>query len=412
MFRKHVLDLKGKRLEGDIILTQPISIYITATAIFIIMLLIIMFLSISNYARKETVRGYLVPDMGLIKLYPNQSGTLDTLFVKDGVKVKKGDVLANIVLSRSQINGVDLSENIISILEQKRELLDRDIIETEAIMSSELEALKQKKLDLKLLLESLNRKIKLLKHKELIHVAEFQRYKKLNDSDFVSKVELQKREQETILSKEALENAVNSKLSMQAQINDIIYKIQKAPHELELKLTLIKRTKSDVERQLNEAKNNYTFSIIAKESGVVTAISAKEGERLSVNRPLLSIIPQNAELVAELFFPTRSAGFVAKGDEARLRFEAFPYQRFGFIEGLVTRVDKSLVVNDEIDAPIQLQEPVYRVQVKLATQSIKAYGDFFPLKAGMLLEADIILEKRSLLQWLLDPIYSLRGRVG
>lgn len=319
MFRKHVLDLKGKRLEGDIILTQPISIYITATAIFIIMLLIIMFLSISNYARKETVRGYLVPDMGLIKLYPNQSGTLDTLFVKDGVKVKKGDVLANIVLSRSQINGVDLSENIISILEQKRELLDRDIIETEAIMSSELEALKQKKLDLKLLLESLNRKIKLLKHKELIHVAEFQRYKKLNDSDFVSKVELQKREQETILSKEALENAVNSKLSMQAQINDIIYKIQKAPHELELKLTLIKRTKSDVERQLNEAKNNYTFSIIAKESGVVTAISAKEGERLSVNRPLLSIIPQNAELVAELFFPTRSAGFVAKGDEARLK---------------------------------------------------------------------------------------------
>ncbi|WP_412499458.1 HlyD family efflux transporter periplasmic adaptor subunit, partial [Shewanella indica] len=138
----------------------------------------------------------------------------------------------------------------------------------------------------------------------------------------------------------------------------------------------------------------------------------KEGEFLPTNRPLLSIIPEGAQLVAELLLPTRSAGFVKLRDEARLRFDAFPYQRFGFLAATVSRIDKSLLLQGEADIPVQLDEPVYRVQTTLSQQNINAYGEEFALKPGMLLEADIILDKRSLSDWLLDPIYNLKGRVG
>ena len=412
MFRKNIIDLQRKRLLGEVSLNQPLSMHLITMATFCIIFSLIVFLSASSYSRKESVKGYLIPESGVIKLYPSQSGTLNTLFVKEGQLVIKGDILANVVLNRPQVNGIDLSENVISILEQQGDLLNRDLEETKLLMISELEALQQKLKDLKLSLRSMDRKIRLFEKKHQIQESKYQQYKHLSHKEFISKLDLQRQEQELLIAKEDLENGYNSKLSLLSQINETRYKIEKLPHETELRITQILRNKSVLERQIKEAQNNYTFSIVAKDTGIVTAISAKEGERLSVNRPLLSVIPQDTELVAELFFPTRSAGFVEPDDEARLRFEAFPYQRFGFITGSVTRIDKSVVVNSEVDVPITLQEPVYRVQVKLTKQSIEAYGESFPLKTGMLLDADIILENRSLLQWLLDPIYSLRGRVG
>ena len=61
--------------------------------------------------------------------------------------------------------------------------------------------------------------------------------------------------------------------------------------------------------------------------------------------------------------------------------------------------------------PAALQEPVYRVQVALGQQAIRAYGTTVPLQSGMLLSADIVLEQRSLISWLLEPILSLKGRL-
>ena len=121
---------------------------------------------------------------------------------------------------------------------------------------------------------------------------------------------------------------------------------------------------------------------------------------------------QQRLLVAELLLPTRSAGFVGKGDVARLRFDAFPYQRFGFVVSTVERIDKAVMLKGEATLPIALREPVYRVRTRLDTQGIRADGEAFRLRSGMLLEADIILDRRTLLDWLLDPLYSLRGRVG
>lgn len=62
--------------------------------------------------------------------------------------------------------------------------------------------------------------------------------------------------------------------------------------------------------------------------------------------------------------------------------------------------------------PVNLKEPVYRLRAKLTQQQMQAFGKSFFLKSGMLFEADIMLEQRTLIEWLLEPIYSLRGRVS
>ena len=50
--------------------------------------------------------------------------------------------------------------------------------------------------------------------------------------------------------------------------------------------------------------------------------------------------------------------------------------------------------------------------VALAAQAVTAYGRPEPLKPGMLLDADILGEKRRLIEWVFEPLYSLKGRVG
>ncbi|MFL0863821.1 HlyD family secretion protein [Vibrio parahaemolyticus] len=412
MFRKNVVESQGQRLLGEISLAQPFSIYAIIITIFASIGMILIFLTSSNYSRKETVKGYLIPDSGVIKVYPNRPGTLDKIYVEEGKAVKQGEVLAKIILNRPQLNGTDLSESIISNLRQQQLLLDQDLLETQSLLERERDSLQKKIEDLELSIQSIERQIQILTKQNEIKESEYKRYELLSQKEFVSKIELQSQEQELLLVQEALESANENILLLSSKINDIRYKIVKIPHEMRLKKTKILREKTQIQLKIDEVQNNYTFNLIAKESGTVTAIASTEGESLQVSRPLLSIIPEGAELVAELFFPTRSAGFVKLNDEARLRFDAFPYQRFGFVESTITRIDKSLVSEGEIDAPIKLTEPVYRVRTKLISQSFSAYGESFPLKVGMQVEADIILERRSLFQWLLDPIYSLHGRIS
>jgi membrane fusion protein len=183
-----------------------------------------------------------------------------------------------------------------------------------------------------------------------------------------------------------------------------------------LRINNLKRQQVDVQRQIAQVANKYKYTVTASNNRIVTGIQVVEGETLSTSKaqtkPLLHILPENSVLIAELLLPTRSAGFVQVGNNTRLRFDAFPYQRFGFIESEIVQIDQTLTISNEIQLPITLQEPVYRLRAKLSQQKMNAFGKAFELKSGMLFEADIMLEQRTLIEWLLEPIYSLNGRVS
>jgi membrane fusion protein len=56
------------------------------------------------------------------------------------------------------------------------------------------------------------------------------------------------------------------------------------------------------------------------------------------------------------------------------------------------------------------REPFYRINVSLARQTVTAYGEAVPLQPGMLLEADVVLERRRLVEWMLEPLFTLTGK--
>jgi membrane fusion protein len=93
-----------------------------------------------------------------------------------------------------------------------------------------------------------------------------------------------------------------------------------------------------------------------------------------------------------------------------LRYQAYPYQKFGHHVGQVVRISRS-ALTPERGAASAGAEPFYRVLVSLARQTVTAYGEEEPLRPGMVLEADILGEHRRLVEWVLEPLYTL-GRGG
>jgi membrane fusion protein len=126
----------------------------------------------------------------------------------------------------------------------------------------------------------------------------------------------------------------------------------------------------------------------------------------------MTLLPADSPLEATLLVPVRAAGFLAAGQTLHIRYDAFAYQKFGLQTGRILEITAgTLLPGDQANLPLQVAEPVFRVTALPLDDSVAAYGRDILLKPGMTLSADILMEKRSLLQWLLEPLHSLRGRM-
>jgi membrane fusion protein len=122
----------------------------------------------------------------------------------------------------------------------------------------------------------------------------------------------------------------------------------------------------------------------------------------------LEIIPAHSVLQAQLFIPARAAGFVRVGQRVRILYDAFPYQKFGTYGGRITEVSQTILTASDVSGPVALREPAYRVVAALDRPDIETRERKIPLRPDMLLKADIILEKRTLMSWLIEPLLSTR----
>ncbi|WP_019027244.1 HlyD family efflux transporter periplasmic adaptor subunit [Colwellia piezophila] len=416
LFRKEAVSHQSERLTGAITLAQPISIKLTVLLIVSVAVAIVVFLFSAEYSRKETVRGFLMPNKGVIKSFAKQGGTIEKLWVKEGDKVIKGQLLATVIVQQNNSNGIDLSTQLTAYLNTQTNLLIDEITQHQALRVQELSNLQTQNIALGNEKVALQNQLALAEEKLTLLSEQQLHFNQLNKSGYLSNLEKERQQQALLEAKQEKQNIARLLLQHQNQLNQVSFNIKNIPQQYTLRINNLKRQQADLQRQLAHVASNYKYTITASNNGVVTGIQVVEGETLSQStaqtKPLLHILPEGSELIAELLLPTRSAGFIQVGNNTRLRFDAFPYQRFGFINSEIIRIDQTLIMPNEIQLPIALKEPVYRLRAKLNQQQMKAFGKAFDLKSGMLFEADIMLEQRTLIEWLLEPIYSLKGRVS
>ncbi|WP_422450131.1 MULTISPECIES: HlyD family secretion protein [unclassified Endozoicomonas] len=211
-------------------------------------------------------------------------------------------------------------------------------------------------------------------------------------------------------SKLDLQSLQKEKVSLYSRLTEAGNQYERVDVDTGVSLSSLQAVIAELRERSIETEGRSSYLITAPVSGTVTSVLVRKGGLIVPGRQILAILPEQSKLQAELYVPTRAIGFTTKGQPVQIRYPAFPYQKFGFHRGQVSDISRTIIAPDDIPAPASVTEPVYRITVALDHQSVTAFGEQYPLQSGMLLSADLMGESRSIIEWLLEPLYSLKGR--
>jgi membrane fusion protein len=411
LFRQEVVEFQQIEQQfGRALLLQPLSTKITGWLIAASVALILSLLFVGQYSRKVSVSGYLLPASGVAKIFPLQRGTVAKVNVSEGDEVQEGQPLLTVDTAQLSATGEDVNAAILRALSNQQDELGSRIREEAQRMASERERLASLIRGLQTEIAHIKAQIPLQRERIKIGDGLVASITELVAKGSVTDVELKRRQADALEQKQNL-NSLNQQLAAKRnQLTDNEYSLAQLPIATAEKVQLLRNELSNVEQKIAEATGRQAFIIRAPIDGRVSAVQTSPGKVAEPNQLQLEIIPSGFTLKAELFIPSHAIGFVQVGQRISIRYDAFPYQHFGRYEGEIIEISKNILnIDDAAAAPIKLGEPAYKAAVALDRQDIDAYGKHVPLQPGMLLKADVILDHRSLIRWLLDPLLSLRG---
>jgi len=414
LFRQEALDAANRGNLGAVALYCPPYRWLVISVVIFITAVTALFFIFGSYTKYESSTGELLPENGMLIIPPPVSATVVDIPVKEGQLVKKGDVL--MVLSSEISTQMGQTRQVIAEnLAGQRERLQQDLETLAKLHDVEMKGLSDTIRSLKLQQEQL--KLQLAHRRKQVALAKLQldKLNAMHQEGYASNRQLEEQESALLDSQARYQE-------YQRQLLDTSQKIVQAEQQLDERPLDDEKKRNDIERQLadnrqsmaeNEARRS--FELRAPKGGYVGMIMIKNGQMLNAGQSAISILPSNSDLVARIMVNTQSIGFIQPGQRVVLRYKAFPYQKFGQQYGRVTEVSRTALSPQEVSTLTgknNIQEQQYRVLVALDKQTISAYSQDEKLKPGMALDADFIVDKRHLYEWVLEPIFALGHKIS
>jgi membrane fusion protein len=414
MFRRAAMESKQVQWLGPIVLLRPLSFSFMTTFGALCALALVLFFACASYTRRNTVTGQLVPDGGLIKVHVQQTGVVVKKMVSEGQAVRQGDVLFVLSYQQQGVITGDTQASISGQVAQRQASLREELARTAQLQVAARKAL-QAKVD-----GLLNEQSKVLSQlegqKARVSLAEaaLARTQELVASNYISKEQLQLKQGDLLDQRNRTQALERDALSVQRERTSLQDELANLPLQQRMQLAQLERLINVTGQELTESEAKRGVLITAPASGTVSALLVDSGQVVDPSRPLLTLVPDGARVHAELYVPSRSIGFIRRGSPVLLRYQAYPFQKFGHGRGRVSMVSKTALSSADLSgrtAPPANGEPLYKVTVELAAQSVLAYGQDEKLQVGMQLDADVLQETRPLYEWVLEPLFSLTGKL-
>jgi membrane fusion protein len=415
LFRPEAVTAQQNRWLGEIILIRPVSVKILTACAVMFAVALCAFLAWGSYTKRSTVTGRLAPEAGLMKIYSPETATVLEKHVTEGQHVRTGDVLYVLSTERQSTLLGATQAAISEQLMQRQASLRNEITQTESLQRQEAQGLRNRIDAAARELAEIDDQIDLQKERVGLAHRTVGRYRSLLKQDFITRQQLQEKQENLLDQQTRLQALERERITLQRDQSALRTDLAGLSFKQQNDIARLQRLLATAAQEQSESEARRSLSIVAPGDGTATAVLADVGQAVSHARPLLSIVPRDSALQAELYAPSRAVGFVQPGGAVRLRFQAYPYQKFGHQEGVIKSITQSTLLPDELgtlsDQARRADEPLYRITVDLPAQTMHAYGQDYPLQSGMALEADILHETLKLYEWVLEPLHTLSGKL-
>ncbi len=411
-FREEVrLAAEGRRF-GRIVLIRPLSFAFLTAAAVAASVLVVTYLFLATYAKKASLAGALVPASGAIRVLAPQAGLVRERRVREGERVAAGEALLRLVDERATAGGQSLRAATTRLAEESAARLRGQRDEVLAAAVSERESLRRRIAGLEAERAQIEGELEAIAAREALASRSLDRYASLERRGFVSPAQRQQKEEDFLDHRSRRHAGTRARLAIEREIASLGIALAESRSRSRAQAAALEAQLAALEREQVERRAQSDVVVNAPAAGTVAAVLVEPGQVVGPGTSLLTLLPEGSPLQAHLFAPSRAVGFIRAGQEVRLRFPAFPYQKFGNHRARVLSISRSAIAPSELGMlpPEGAREPLYRVKVALDSQTVLAYGRAEPLQAGMQVEADVLLDRRRLVEWVFEPLLGLAGK--
>jgi membrane fusion protein len=415
LFRTESIEHVSAKQYGTVILARTVS-HNFLTALFVVIgLAILAFFIAFDTTRKAQCQGILIPSTGVIKITPNQNGVIKEKRVAEGALVKAGDVMFVLSSERSSVDSASAEQAVSTFLKDRRNSFEAELQQSNLQSQQRIDAARRRVQELAQEAAYIADQIALQRRRVVLAEQAQKRYGDLLAARYISAAQFQDRQVEFLDQQQKLADLQRTLAMTRRDLTTAQDDIHDKELQAQRDAGALRRSVSSLQQDLTENEARREILVRAPQNGMVTAITMERGQAVSANTVLASILPAGAALEAEIYAPSRSAGFVKSGMPVLLRYQAYPYQKFGQYPAVVREVANTSLRPDELTlpgaAPGAAAEPLYRIRLTLDKQTVQAYGNVLPLKSGMLVDASIVLEHRRLYEWVIEPLLSISGKI-
>lgn len=418
LFRPEVAAGQRQSWLGQVQLVRPLSLTLLTAAVVCLLVLVLAFLFLGEYTRKARIGGVLVPDLGVIRLVPPVSGRVLERHAQEGQSVRAGELMFVLGVQSGTLSA-DVQERVQRSLDERRRSLQESARQQALLADGEMLSLQRRLDEMQREQQQLTAEATLHRQRLALAQQALERFEALSREQFISPAQVQTKKEELIGLQAQAQALQRQGATLARERAELEGQRRSLPLQLKSRQGAIERDLAALEREAAEQDAARQIVIRAPQDGTVSAVLAEVGQSVSPASALASLIPAGAQLQAHLFAPSGAVGFVRPNQVVRLRFEAFPYQKYGHQDGRVLQVSRTPLAAPELaglalPGPAALDgsaEPMFRITVAMDPGGLQGFAAAQPLVAGMRMEADVLLERRRLVEWLFAPVLGLTNRL-
>ena len=393
---------------------QPISVQLATVAGLFLVGLLVAVLVFGEYTRRVRVYGAVVPSAGVLHVFAPQTGRLVQVRATEASIVEAGSPLFQIVTDT--VTDLGETESVVKAQLQSRvDELSEAINQRVILDQVEKRALVERGSAFGREIDRVDAQIAQTRDYIAVLQPRVDKYRMLVKKGITLERSYEAAEQSYMQNRQELEALHRQRVQLEGTVADIHSKLDGFDASAAIALGEMRQRISTLKEQLAQAEARRAIMIAAPADGTIAAVLAHSGQLVAAGTPLVSILPTGEQMEIRLLADSKAIGFVREGVPVLLSYTAFPYQKFGQYGGRITKVSRVTLRQGEANPDAMAAQPrpslaQYRITVQPDQSHVMAYGKPEALRAGMSVEADLLLDTRPLYQWLLEPLYSLRGR--